>query len=79
MGLSLNEMRLSTGFMIVVTSFFVPDLCSDQDNKGAGTSPPTKITKNAGFFWCLLVKISRSSLLIKFIFYWLELMMIFCD
>ena len=41
-GFSMNEMHLSTGFMNGVTSLFVPNLCSDQGNKVAGTSPPTK-------------------------------------
>ena len=36
----MNEMRLYTGFMNEVTSLFVPNLCSEQDNN---VSAPTKI------------------------------------
>ena len=39
----MNEMLLYAGFMNGVTSLFVPNLCSEQDNKVSGAlAPPTK-------------------------------------
>ena len=39
----MNEMRLYTGFMNGVTSLFVSNLCSEQDNKVSGAlATPTK-------------------------------------
>ena len=41
----MNEMLLYAGFMNGVTSLFVPNLCSEQDNKVSGAlAPPTKST-----------------------------------
>ena len=43
----MNEMLLDAGFMNGVTSLFVPNLCSEQDNKVSGAlAPPTKIPIN---------------------------------
>ena len=40
----MNEMLLYAGFMNGVTSLFVPNLCSEQDNKVSGAlAPPTKM------------------------------------
>ena len=42
----MNEMLLYAGFMNGVTSLFVPNLCSEQDNKVSGAlAPPTKIVR----------------------------------
>ena len=39
----MNEMLLDAGFMNGVTSLFVPNLCSEQNNKVSGAlAPPTK-------------------------------------
>ena len=39
----MNEMRLYTGFMNGVTSLFVSNLCSEQDNNVSGAlAPPAK-------------------------------------
>ena len=39
----MNEMLLFAGFMNGVTSLFVPNLCSEQDNKVSGAlTHPTK-------------------------------------
>ena len=42
----MNEMLLYAGFMNGVTSLFVSNLCSEQDNEVSGAlAPPTKIVQ----------------------------------
>ena len=44
----MNEMRLYAGFMNGVTSLFVPNLCSEQNDKVSGDlAPPTMRTIQA--------------------------------
>ena len=40
----MNEMLLDAGFMNGVTSLFVPNLCSEQDNKVSGAFPQKNVS-----------------------------------
>ena len=70
----MNEMRLYTGFMNGVTSLFVPNLCSEQDNNVSGAlPPPTKrkvklYTVHTCIYWeCILLKNMVKYFIISFI------------
>ena len=57
----MNEMCLYTGFMNGVTSLFVPNLCSEQDNKVSGA---TKMTEDQYLQWDQTEFIRLRSLLV---------------
>ena len=57
----MNEMCLYTGFMNGVTSLFVPNLCSEQDNKVSGA---TKMTEDQYLQWDQTECIRLRSLLV---------------
>ena len=60
----MNEMRLYTGFMNGVTSLFVPNLCSEQDNKvSRALAPPTKMLQR--LLDIDLLKLGSSGLALK--------------
>ena len=46
----MNEMRLYTSFMNGVTSLFVPNLFSEQDNKVSGALTPPTIKRTHLFY-----------------------------